>query len=53
MKLSKMAKARIKRMSASEKKSLVKASALLADCEIISSGRYVAIARTCSGSTGY
>ncbi len=51
MKLSKSAKARIKRMSAAEKKSLVKSAAFLADCECISAARYVAIARTCSKSS--
>ena len=53
MKLSKQAKARIKRMNSSERKALIKASALLADCEIISSSRFAAIARTCNGSNGY
>jgi len=47
MKLSKQCKARIKRMSASEKKQLVKAANFLADTECISNGRYAAIARTC------
>jgi hypothetical protein len=47
MKLSKGAKARIKRMSATERKALVKASNLLADCECITADRASAIARTC------
>jgi len=46
MKLSKQAKARLKRMSSSEKKAVLKASMLLADCEIITSQRYTAIHRT-------
>lgn len=51
MKLSKQAKARIKRMSASERKKLVIAASLLADTECISAARYMAIHRTCK--TGY
>ena len=47
MKLSKAAKARIKRMSSSEKKALIKASLLLADSECISNDRYLAIHRCC------
>ena len=47
MKLSKAAKNRIKRMSASEKKALLKAAVLLADTEIITDGRYRAIHRMC------
>lgn len=47
MKLSKTAKARIKRMNASELKALLKASALLADCEVISAAKFATIARTC------
>jgi len=46
MKLSKQAKARLKRMSASEKKAIKKAADLLADCECITNQRYSAIART-------
>lgn len=46
MKLSKGAKARIKRMSASELKAVMKAAVLLADAEIISSSRCDAIMRT-------
>jgi len=53
MKLSKSAKARIKRMSASERKACVKAAFMLADCEMITAGRAQAIARTCSTSTSY
>jgi len=48
MKLSKPAKARIKRMSASERKAMIKAAAMLADAELITSSRYAAIHRTCS-----
>jgi len=47
MKLSKQAKARIKRMSASERKSLVKSASFMADVECISNARYLAIKRTC------
>lgn len=46
MKLSKQAKKRFKRMSASERKAVLKAAELLADTEAISSGRYEAIRRT-------
>jgi hypothetical protein len=46
VKVSKAAKARIKRMSVAEKKSLVKAANLLADNDCISDKRFVAIART-------
>jgi len=45
VKLSKNAKARIKRMSASERKALQKAACLLADNDVISSGRYSAVMR--------
>lgn len=47
MKLSKQAKARIKRMSSAEKKSLVKSAAFLADTECITHERFRAIERTC------
>lgn len=47
MKLSKAAKARIKRMSAAEKKAIYKAATLLADNEIITHQRWVAVSRTC------
>lgn len=47
MKLSKSAKARIKRASATERKQLIKAAAMLADYECITPERYVTIARTC------
>jgi len=53
MKLSKSAKARIKRMSASERKACVKAAFMLADAEMITPARAHAIARTCSASTSY
>jgi len=46
MKLSKSAKARIKRMSASEKKAIHKAATLLADNDCISHARWAAISRT-------
>lgn len=46
MKLSKGAKARIKRMSQAEVKTVMKAALLLADAEIISSARADAIMRT-------
>lgn len=46
MKLSKAAKARLKRMSSSERKAVLKAGILLADCECISNDRYMAIHRT-------
>jgi len=46
MKLSKAAKARIKRMSAAEKKSMAKAAVLLADAEMITSARCETILRT-------
>lgn len=51
MKLSKAAKARIKRMTMADKKSLVKAAGHLADCDAISNDRYVAIMRACK--SGY
>tara|TARA_Y100000361_G_C11159946_1_gene346621 strand:- start:3775 stop:3939 length:165 start_codon:yes stop_codon:yes gene_type:complete len=46
MKLSKAAKARIRRMSASERKAILKAAQLLADVEIITADRYAATYRT-------
>jgi hypothetical protein len=46
MKLSKCAKARIKRMTNAELKAVMKAAVLLADAEIISSSRCDAIMRT-------
>jgi hypothetical protein len=49
MKLSKAAKARLKRMSMTEKKAVKKAADLLADTEIITNQRYAAIARTLNG----
>tara|TARA_R110002012_G_scaffold211793_3_gene382732 strand:- start:681 stop:848 length:168 start_codon:yes stop_codon:yes gene_type:complete len=45
VKMSKEAKARIKRMSQAEKKALLKAAAMLADCDAITNGRYLAIRR--------
>lgn len=46
-KASKAAKARLKRMSMTEKKAVHKAAALLADCELITNARYMAIMRAC------
>lgn len=46
MKLSKAAKARLKRMSMTEKSQIKKAAGLLADAEVITHDRYMAIART-------
>jgi len=46
MKLSRHAKKRFKRMSASERKAVLKAAELLADCEAITASRYEAIRRT-------
>lgn len=48
MKLSKGAKARIKRMSMTEKAQLKKAANLLADAEAITHDRYMAVMRACS-----
>jgi len=45
VKCSKAAKARIKRMSAAERKAVDKAAKLLADTECISYGRYLSISR--------
>jgi hypothetical protein len=52
MKLSKAAKARIKRMNATERKAIMKAAVLLADNDCITAGRAAAIARTLKGSSG-
>ena len=41
--ISKAAKSRIKRMSASEKKAILKAATLLADAELISMNRWNAV----------
>ena len=46
MKLSKSAKARIKRMGHPEKKAHLKAAAMLADSEMITDARFTAIRRT-------
>ena len=51
MKLSKAAKARIKRMSASERKQVLKAAQVLADIEIITPERYAATWRTLNSSS--
>ena len=48
MKLSKAAKARIKRMNMKERKDCMKAALLLADNEMITPQRYEAIHRTLS-----
>jgi hypothetical protein len=55
VKLSKSAKARIKRMSAADRKAMVKAATLLADAELITAARCAAIIRTCGhmGRMGY
>lgn len=54
MKLSKAAKARIKRMPASEKKKCASAARLLADCEMITPERCHTILRTLAkSSSGY
>ena len=53
MKLSKEAKARLKRMSSADKKACIKAAFCLADSGMITAQRAAAIARTCSHSTGY
>jgi len=45
VKLSKNAKARIKRMTAKERKELFTAVTLLANAEVISRGRWVAVLR--------
>jgi len=50
VKVSKAAKARIKRMSAAEKNAIQKAAKLLADAELISHGRVNAIFRTVRSS---
>ena len=46
-KASKAAKARLKRMSMTDKAKIKKAAAMLADCELITSARYNAILRAC------
>ena len=45
MKLSKAAKARCKRLNSSKQKELLKAAAMLADFEIITNERYLAVKR--------
>lgn len=45
MKLSKSAKARVKRLTAAKQKELLKATAMLADYEIITNERYLAVKR--------
>ena len=51
MKLSKDAKARIKRMSNAERKAVHKAATLLADNDIITHDRWMAVSRIISSST--
>lgn len=51
VKLSKSAKARLKRMSASERKAVFKAATLLADETIITHGRWQAVARMINSCT--
>ena len=45
MKLSRSAKARIKRMSVAERKAVFKAAVLLSDCEVITHERWAAVSR--------
>jgi len=52
MKLSKLSKARIKRMSSTERKQLCKAAALLADNDVITNDRYMAMMRVCKSASG-
>jgi hypothetical protein len=52
MKLSKSAKMRIKRMSASDKKKLASSARFLADYDCITAERAVAIIRTCNSTSG-
>lgn len=49
MKLSKSAKARIKRMSNKEQKEVLKAANLLANVEVITNDRFNAVRRACVG----
>jgi len=51
VKLSKAAKARLKRMNIADKKKVRAAAALLADCEVISAARYHAVDRTIGSSS--
>ena len=53
MKLSKSAKARIKRMSSADRKKLAAAAKLLADCEVITGARYGAVHRILKSCSGY
>lgn len=46
-KASKAAKARLKRMSMTDKAKIKKAAAMLADAELITASRYSAILRAC------
>ena len=45
VKLSKAAKARLKRLTRAKQKSILAAASELADCEVISEGKYQAIKR--------
>lgn len=51
MKLSKAAKARIKRMTLAERKQLLKAATLLADNEVITHSKWASISRTLHSSS--
>jgi len=51
VKLSKSAKARIKRMTAKERKELFTAVTLLANAEIVSRGRWVAVLRAVNAAS--
>ena len=50
MRLSKDAKARVKRLNGADRKSVMKAAQLLADNDMITSQRYLAIYRTLNNS---
>ena len=52
MKLSKAAKARIKRMNMKERKDCMKAAVMLADNMLITDDKFAAIRRTLSSSNG-
>lgn len=50
MKLSKAAKARVKRLTPAERKAVAKACILLADCELITSAKCNTIIRSMQGA---
>lgn len=52
MKLKKASKARIKRMNATDRKAILKAALILADAEIITSSRYMAVHRIVKSCQG-